>query len=89
MKIKIFKPDKAFIDSRNISQWPVWEKEVSKFPWTYDSMEECLILEGEVYVETASETVHILPGDFVVFPGGLNCTWDIRKPVKKHYNFPD
>jgi len=26
-------------------------------------------------------------GDLVTFPRGLSCTWDIRNPVKKHYNF--
>ncbi|MFH0764257.1 MAG: cupin domain-containing protein [Candidatus Omnitrophota bacterium] len=26
-------------------------------------------------------------GDFVTFPEGLACTWDIKIPVKKHYNF--
>jgi uncharacterized protein len=88
MKIKITTPDETYIKSRNIKNWPVWEKEVSKFAWTYDSEEECLILEGDIIVETADETVHIQPGNFVVFPAGLICVWDIRKPVRKHYNFP-
>ncbi len=26
-------------------------------------------------------------GDFVTFPKGLSCVWDIKEPVKKHYNF--
>jgi uncharacterized cupin superfamily protein len=50
--------------------------------------EECYILEGEFDVETEEGTVHVKPGDFVTFKDGLKCTWDIKKPVKKHYNFP-
>jgi hypothetical protein len=26
-------------------------------------------------------------GDFVRFPKGLSCIWDIEEPVKKHYDF--
>jgi hypothetical protein len=26
-------------------------------------------------------------GDFVRFPKGLSCIWDIKEAVKKHYNF--
>lgn len=87
-KIKVHRPDQSYIKERNINQWPIWQKEVSRFPWTYDCDEECYILEGEVVVETEVETVHIKSGDFVVFPEGLTCVWDIKKPIKKHYNFP-
>jgi len=76
------------IKRRGIENWPIWEKEISRFPWQYDSDEECLILEGEVIVETDQGKVTIKPGDFVVFKKGLKCVWDIRKPIRKHYNFP-
>lgn len=33
-----------------VSRWPVWEKEVSCFPWTYDSSETCFLIDGEVIV---------------------------------------
>ncbi len=73
--------------TRKIDQWPIWTKEISVFPWTYDSREECLILEGEVIVSTDSGEYHIKAGDFVVFHEGVNCRWDIKKPIRKHYNF--
>jgi len=76
------------IAKRGIRDWPVWTKEVSSFGYTYDGDEECLFLEGEVVIETVEGSFPIGPGDFVVFKNGLECTWDIRKPVKKHYNFP-
>ncbi len=77
------------IKSRGIESWPIWEKEISRFPWTYDSYEECLILEGEVNVETSEGIFNIVPGDFVIFEKGLKCVWDIKSPIRKHYNFPE
>ncbi len=74
---------------RGIHEWPVWTKEVSRFGHVYDDgTEECLFLEGEVTIETREGNYQIRPGDFVVFEEGLECTWDIHKPVRKHYNFP-
>ena len=26
-------------------------------------------------------------GDLVTFPAGMSCTWEIRRPVRKHYRF--
>ena len=26
-------------------------------------------------------------GDFVTFPDGMTCIWDVSKPIKKHFNF--
>jgi len=88
MKIQILKPTEQELEKMNVRSWPVWEKEVSRFLWKYNSLEVCYIIEGEIIVETEFETVHILPGDLVTFPSGLSCVWDIRKEVKKHYNFP-
>jgi uncharacterized cupin superfamily protein len=76
------------IAKRGIREWPIWTKEVSRFGHTYDGNEECLFLEGEVIIETSEGNHTIRPGDFVVFQNGLDCTWDVRKPVRKHYNFP-
>lgn len=73
--------------SRGIKNWPIWEKAVSKFDWTYDSEEECFFLNGEVVVETENGNYTIKSGDFVIFPKGLKCVWDIKQDVKKHYNF--
>lgn len=72
---------------RGIPSWPIWEKEISRFDWFYDSDEECQILEGEVTVETADGNFTIAAGDFVTFKKGLKCVWEVKKPIKKHYNF--
>lgn len=68
--------------------WPVWEKEASTFPWAYDERETCLILEGEVTVTPeGGAPVRFGAGDLVVFPAGLKCRWEIRRAVRKHYEF--
>ncbi|MFO7785919.1 MAG: cupin domain-containing protein [Thermodesulfobacteriota bacterium] len=87
-KIDIRKPDKEDLEKQGVSNWPVWRKEVSRFDWHYDDTEECYLLEGRVVVETEDgESVEFGKGDFVTFPKGLTCVWDVKEPVKKHYNF--
>jgi len=88
MKIEIEKPTTEHLEKKGVSSWPIWEKEISRFDWRYDSTEECYLLEGEVVVETEDgEQVKFGKGDFVTFPKGLSCIWDVKVPVKKHYNF--
>ena len=88
MRIEVKKPDEKELVKRNIRSWPIWEKEISRFDWSYDETEECYLLEGEVEVETEDGAkVRFGKGDFVTFPKGLSCIWDVKKPVRKHYNF--
>lgn len=88
MDIKIEKLDEKELERRGVFSWPIWTKEVSRFDWKYDSVEECYILEGRVTVETKDgKSVSFSKGDFVTFPEGLACTWDVKEPVRKHYNF--
>lgn len=87
MNIKILKLTEKEIQNQGIYSWPIWEKEASQFDWYYDSTEHCLILEGEVVVTSELEVVEIKKGDFVTFPKGLACKWDIKKDIKKHYSF--
>ena len=88
MDIKVQKLSNEQLKKMGVFGWPIWNKEASQFPWTYDGIEECYFLEGEVTVETKDgKSVHFGKGDFVSFPKGLSCTWNIKKPVKKHYNF--
>ncbi len=87
-KVIIKKLQQHEIDAKGIKNWPVWEKEVSRFDWYYDGDEECLILEGKVNIETPDGTYQVKKGDFVTFKDGLKCTWDIKESIRKHYNFP-
>jgi len=87
MSVKIEKLSDDQINQMGIKKWPVWTKEVSKFDWYYDSKEQCLILTGKIIVETDEGNVEINAGDFVTFPKGLKCVWNVIEPVRKHYNF--
>ena len=79
-------PGKERLEELGIFDWPIWTKEPSQFPWTYDSSETCYLLKGEVVVTPeGSEPVKIGKGDLVTFPKGMNCTWEVRKAVRKHY----
>lgn len=80
--------DEKEIIKGGIRTWPIWEKEISRFEWSYDGDEECLIIEGEVIVETEKGSFSIKKGDFVTFRSGLKCVWDIKKTIIKYYNFP-
>jgi len=86
--IKIEKLDNKKLKDLDVFSWPVWEKEVSCFDWHYDDTEMCYILDGKVTVRIeGGKSVNFGTGDFVTFPKGLDCVWDIKEPVRKHYNF--
>ncbi|MEH2322793.1 MAG: cupin domain-containing protein [Nostoc sp.] len=89
MEIKIeHKPTQERLNELGVSKWGIWKKEVSKFPWTYDSQETCYFLEGDVVVTSdGGQPVQMGEGDLVTFPAGMSCTWEITKDVKKHYYF--
>ena len=85
MNIIVKKPTDA--EKAEMQSKPVWGCDVSKFDWHYDQEESCLLIEGQVTVTYAGGSVRFGAGDFVVFPKGLSCVWDVTKPVKKHYVF--
>ena len=83
MTIEVIKNKKL----NDYKAWPVWECAPSKFDWEYDKEEHCYVLEGEVRVEGADNTVDIVAGDYVIFSKGLKCVWEVKKAIKKHYSF--
>jgi uncharacterized cupin superfamily protein len=89
MEIQIeHQPSQETLKHLGVYKWPIWEKEVSKFPWSYDSQETCYFLEGDVVVTPdGGQPVQMGKGDLVTFPAGMSCTWEITKDVKKHYCF--
>jgi hypothetical protein len=86
--IKVERPTEEELKRRGVRSWPVWEKGISTFDWTYDGDEECFFLEGDVTVRASGESIRIGKGDFVRFPRGLSCVWEVNSPVRKHYRFP-
>ncbi len=72
-----------------ISDWPIWEKEISVFEWNYEETEQFYLIEGLVQIKTEQGNFDIKPGDFVECSKGLHCKWEIKEYVKKHYHFID
>lgn len=86
-KITVTKPSEHALDELGVKGWDIWTCDVSTFDWHYDQKETCYLLEGVVTVAAGDEKVTIRAGDLVVFPEGLDCTWAVTSPVKKHYKF--
>lgn len=81
-------PSEDKLRELGVSKWPLWTKEASEFPWTYDTPEVCYFLEGEVIVTpTDGEPVKMGVGDLVEFPSGMSCKWKILRDVTKNYRF--
>lgn len=85
LKPQVRKPDEE--ESEKAQSWPTWEKEASTFPWEYDQQETCLIIEGRAMAKTDEGDVEFGAGDYVIFPKGLKCTWEIKEKIRKHYKF--
>ena len=84
MKPIIKKPSED--EKQEAKLWPIWEKEISEFPWEYDTDETCLILEGKITVTNEEgEEFYFGKGDYVIFPRGMKCSWKITENVRKHY----
>jgi uncharacterized cupin superfamily protein len=79
-------PAQTHLDALNVTKWPTWQKEVSTFPWTFHEQEIAYILEGEcVITPTGGAAVSFGKGDLVTFPAGLKASWQVLKPLHKHY----
>ncbi|MBW4642732.1 MAG: cupin domain-containing protein [Goleter apudmare HA4340-LM2] len=89
MEIKIeYQPTQECLKQLGVFKWAIWQKEASKFPWTYDTQEICYFLLGDVIVTPdGGQPVRMGKGNLVTFPAGMSCTWEIISDVKKHYYF--
>lgn len=75
-----------------ISSWGTWGCGVSKFDWEYSGTESAYVLKGKVLVTPTGDWADCKPtevkaGDFVVFPDGMTCIWDVSEAIEKHFNF--
>jgi len=82
-------PDPEFLKQKGVLDWGTWGCGVSKFPWTYSEAESCYLLKGKVVVTPngGGAPVSIEAGNFVTFPAGMSCTWDVTEAVEKHFMF--
>lgn len=79
-------PSQAHLDTLGVSKWATWQKEVSVFPWTFPEQEIAYILEGEcVITPTGGKPATFGKGDLVTFPAGMTASWEVKKPLHKHY----
>ena len=91
--IKVEKMSQEEADEKfGVSSWPTWGCDASKFDWEYSGTETAYILEGEVTVTPTgdwsdAEPATIQAGDLATFPDGMTCVWDVKRPIRKHYNF--
>ena len=81
-------PSPMKLEVMGVYDWPIWRKEVSRFPWTYQQQETCYVLRGRFTVTPAGgEPQTFGRGDLITFPQGMQCTWEIVEAVEKHYDF--
>ncbi len=81
-------PSNDRLEAVGARNWPIWERDMSEFPWTYDQPETCYLITGTVTVTPENgEPVTFRGGDLVQFPAGMSCTWKIDEYVKKRYHF--
>ena len=79
-------PGQTRLEAMGISKWPTWQKEVSVFDWTFPEQEIAYILEGECVITPAGgNAVTFGKGDLVTFPAGMTVSWEVKKPLHKHY----
>ena len=81
-------PSQEKLKQLGVSSWSIWTKEVSEFPWTYDSQEQFYVLEGHVIITSnGGVPVEIKVGDFVTYPAEMSCTRQVLEPIRKYYQF--
>jgi uncharacterized cupin superfamily protein len=85
--IRIERPSPELLAKLGVYHWPLWEKGISEFPWHYEDLEVCYLLEGRAEISSSDGLVEVGEGDLVSFPKGLRCTWKVKSPVRKHYHF--
>ncbi|KAG4991751.1 hypothetical protein HKD37_09G025783 [Glycine soja] len=87
--VKIEKnPPQSKLNELGVSTWSKWEGGPAKIPWSFKEEETMYLLEGKVRVtvEGSVGSFEIGGGDLVVFPKGMNITWEVIEAVKKHYS---
>lgn len=89
MEIIIKKITEDQLNKMGIKNWLPWSCEPSIFDWQYDEKESCYFYKGKVKIHVGNKIYEINPGDFVIFPSGLKCKWEVIETVEKVYKFGD
>mmetsp|Transcript_6168 Transcript_6168/g.12691 ORF Transcript_6168/g.12691 Transcript_6168/m.12691 type:complete len:141 (-) Transcript_6168:48-470(-) len=85
----VHQPDEAFLKEKGVFSWGTWGCDAGSFPWTYGENESCYLLQGQVTVTPTDgrQPATFGKGDFVTFPAGMSCQWDVTEAVHKHFLF--
>ncbi len=76
------KPDEQRLKEMGIADWPIWTKEESEFPWSYDETETCYFLLCDVVVTPeCGEPFEVGECVLVTFTNGMSCSWKVRKDL--------
>jgi len=86
-QITVTRPSQHALEELGVRNWETWTCDVSTFDWHYDQKETCYVLEGAVTVTVGQDKVDIKAGDLAIFPAGMDCTWTVTSPIKRHYKF--
>ncbi len=84
---KVYPATKDELEALKCESWPTWSSEVREIQASYDKTEVCHVIAGEVLIQHALGTVTAEAGQMLILPKGLECTWKVLKPVKKHYRY--
>ena len=85
--------DKEMLKS-TIASWGTWNSEESGGRYAvgisrkkeYNINELCYIDKGKFTITPEiGKPIIVKSGDFVLFPKGLKCTWEVQEPVYKHW----
>ncbi|KAJ8604241.1 hypothetical protein CTAYLR_009229 [Chrysophaeum taylorii] len=78
-------PEQAWLEEKGVFGWDTWTAD-SDESWGYTSAEQCYVLEGEATIVPDDDRapVTLTKGDFARLPAGLQCTWEVKAPLKKH-----
>ncbi len=80
-------PSTLELHKLQVNKWARWEKGLSQLPQHYKNEETCYILEGEAVVTMPDGSVVVLrEGCLAKFPPGVECVWNIVRPVSKLYS---
>lgn len=86
-KIEVEPATPEKLEALDISAWSPWSCEPSRFDWEYSADERAYVQAGHVRIHTAAGAVEIKAGDLVLFPKGLQCSWEVIEPIRKVYRF--
>ena len=86
MKISVDNYSEEGLEEEGVCEWTVRKWDDEKLDWYYEETELCYIVEGEAVIATEFEPVTVRAGDFVTFPKGLECVWDVESELIMHYS---